>query len=279
MKERKNITLDNRSTLYQEKMNHFEPETLKAVFRRLGIDDELSYEDKLREARRILGNLMRPERANGAQVHRSKKAHTSSLSSSHSRKRNASKSSHASSSSKKKNATTGRRRHTPAYERDASKRRNKKYSPVSRKRILKKMAQVSKSATNSSLSSTKSSQSSKGKTTVAKLPSKFNQKSFVDAAQRLASQGFTQVVSALQNNKDGKNKIWLMLRKPGSVKTGGRVTLWGNSEQPNRHTYGGSIENDNDLISSKLKTGYVKNAALKRMAANVLRKTQNTKKQ
>lgn len=261
------------------KMNHLEPESLNAVFRRLGIDADLPYEDKLREARRILGQMMRPEGANGAQVHRSRK-HAATSSRTKSRKSHdkskSGKSKSGASASKSSKRQHVNRRHSGVYERDASRRR--KYSPVSRKRVMKKMANVtqSKSATLSS-SASKSSVPSKI-TTVSKLPAKFNQKSFIDAAQKLATQGFTQVVSALQNKKGGNDKVWLMLRKPGSVKTGGRVTLWGNSEHPNRHTYGGSIEKDSDLIASKLKNGYVKNAALKRMAANVIRKTQNAKK-
>lgn len=104
------------------------------------------------------------------------------------------------------------------------------------------------------------------------LPQKFNQKSFIDAAKRLADQGYTQVVTALSNNKDGQNKIWALFRNPKSTRAGGRVTLWGSAKEPNRHTYGGAVENDDQLITQKLNKGYVKNAALKRVAASVVRK-------
>lgn len=104
---------------------------------------------------------------------------------------------------------------------------------------------------------------------ITSLPSTFNVDTYSAAISRVAKQGYTEVVSTLYSASG--NKIWTLLRQPGTTTPATRVTIWGPVSAPVRHTYGGIKETDASFVDSKLKKGYAKNQALNRLTKKMVK--------
>lgn len=166
-----------------------------------------------------------------------------------------------------------RKGHPPHQKSHVGRSKSKSKSRKSKSHSRKKTKTANPRSAAKRKSNSRKARKSTSKKVVKLSEVEFNREAYRAAVARMADQGYTELVSALWCcHGDKANKLWILLRKPGTTAPNERVTIWGGAQQSPRHNYGGVAISDRDFVDSKYAKGYVKHGSLKRLVQKVLSK-------